>query len=247
VAGAPWSIPTLPDNPDASRSADAAGRPSNAKRLLLAACLLKCHPPAVTNCGRPRKTWRQGAATQRQNSPRSWTRLPAGGQGRRKPPALADEPARLIRKSSMRSRPTNGRRRRRVVSPRASAGRGPSDSRIPETSRVGAAASPMFHRHKTGQPLTARPKACRALPIPALRYCSELDAPCKADNRGGETCAFADAKRVRPPGATQSLFARPRPDRGAGLAGSRARAGEPPGTAETGERPPPRIRRSNAL
>jgi hypothetical protein len=166
-------------------------------------------------------------------------RLLAGGQGRRKPPAFAGEPAHLIRKSSMRSRPTNGRRRRRVVSPRASAGPGPSDSRIPETSRVGAAASPMFHRHKTGQPLTARPKACRALPIPALRYCSELDAPGKPDNRGGETCAFADAKRVRPPGATQSLFARPRPDRGAGLAGSRARAGEPPGTAETGERPPP--------
>ena len=137
----------------------------------------------------------------------------------------------------MRSRPTNGRRRRRVVSPRASAGRGPSDSRIPETSRVGAAARTKFHRHKTGQPLTARPKACRALPIPALRYCSELDAPCKPDNRGGETCAFADAKRVRPPGAARSFFARPRPDRGAGMAGSRARAGERPGTAEIGERP----------
>jgi hypothetical protein len=65
MAGAPWSIPTLPDNPDASRSADAAGRPSNAKRLLLAACVLKCHPRAVTNCGRPRKTWRQGAATRK--------------------------------------------------------------------------------------------------------------------------------------------------------------------------------------
>jgi hypothetical protein len=36
------------------------------------------------------------------------------------------------------------------------------------------------------------------LPIPAIRYCSELDAPCKAHNRGGETCAFADAKGCGP-------------------------------------------------
>ena len=114
-------------------------------------------PPSQIVEGRERhggKALRPGVKIHRGIGPR----LLAGGQGRRKPPAFAGEPARFIRKSSMRSRPTNGRRRRRVVSPRASAGRGPSDSRIPETSRVGAAASPMFHRHKTGQPLTARPR-----------------------------------------------------------------------------------------
>ena len=99
---------------------------------------------------------------------------------------------------------------------------------------------PLFDRRAglvPGRTSDREAQACRALPIPAIRYCSELDAPCKAHNRGGETCAFADAKRVRPPGATRSFFARPRPDRGAGLAGSRARAGERPCTAETGERP----------
>jgi hypothetical protein len=44
VAGAPWSIPTLPDNPDTSRSA--------AKQLLLAACLRKC------NTARRYKLWK---------------------------------------------------------------------------------------------------------------------------------------------------------------------------------------------
>lgn len=112
-------------------------------------------PPSQIAEGRERhggKALRPGVKIHRGVGPR----LLAGGQGRRKPPAFAGKPARLIRKSSMRSRPTNGRRRRRVVSPRASAGRGPSDSRIPETSRVGAAASPMFPRYKTGPPQNAR-------------------------------------------------------------------------------------------
>jgi hypothetical protein len=131
----------------------------------------------------------------------------------------------------------------------------PLDSRIPEIRRVGAAASPMFHRHKTDSHkmlgvttlrssrrpcpvalLTARPR--RAAHCRFHRFVTVRNSTRRAGGqRGGETCAFADAKRVRPPGATQSFFARPRPDRGAGMAGSRARAGERPGTAETGERP----------
>ena len=85
--------------------------------------------------------------------------------------------------------------------------------------------------------LTARPR--RAARCRFQRFVTVRNSTRRArrTTEGGETCAFADAKRVRPPGATQSSFARPKPDRGAGLAGSRARAGERPGTAETGERP----------
>jgi hypothetical protein len=132
----------------------------------------------------------------------------------------------------------------------------PLDSRIPEIRRVGAAASPMFHRHKTDSHkmlgVTTLRSSRRPCPVALLTARPRRAARCRfrrfvtvrnSTRRARRTTEGARHARLRtrkgcgPPGATRSFFARPRPDRGAGLARSRARAGERPGTAETGERP----------
>jgi len=84
-----------------------------------------------------------------------------------------------------------------------------------------------------GRPSDREAQACRA----GASLLFGTRRAVHAQQKGARHAHLRMRKGCGPLARREVFFARPRPDRGAGLARSCARAGERPGTAETGERP----------